>query len=198
VLYEIVTGKRLFEGEDLTETLASVVKDKPDLTAVPERIRRLLERCLEKDPKKRLRDIGEIELLLVEAPAPPAPPALATPPSSARLPWIAAAAIMTALAAVALWAPWRASAPAPQLQRYQIPPPDPSRFDNALQLSPDGRHLMFTSTGEVKAVWVRSLDTLQARLSRSGAQQTPLGKPHGPTSGRACGCARFSENTELG
>jgi serine/threonine protein kinase len=64
VLYEIVTGKRLFEGEDLTETLASVVKDRPDLSAVPANVRRLLERCLEKDPKKRLRDIGDMELLL--------------------------------------------------------------------------------------------------------------------------------------
>ncbi len=59
VLYEIVTGKRLFEGEDLTETLASVVKDRPDLTTVPAKVRPLLERCLEKDPKKRLRDIGD-------------------------------------------------------------------------------------------------------------------------------------------
>jgi len=58
VLYEVVTGKRLFEGEDLTETLASVVKDNPDLSAVPPNVRRLLERCLEKDLKKRLRDIG--------------------------------------------------------------------------------------------------------------------------------------------
>src|SRR5450432_1323290 len=66
VLYEIVTGKRLFEGEDLTETLASVVKDRPDLSAVPANVRRLLERCLEKDPKKRLRDIGDMELLLGE------------------------------------------------------------------------------------------------------------------------------------
>jgi serine/threonine protein kinase len=64
VLYEMVTGKRLFEGEDLTETLASVVKDKPDLSGVPAQVRPLLNRCLEKDPKKRLRDIGDWELLL--------------------------------------------------------------------------------------------------------------------------------------
>src|SRR5450432_3305430 len=107
VLYEIVTGKRLFEGEDLTETLASVVKDRPDLSAVPANVRRLLERCLEKDPKKRLRDIGDWELLLGEAEA--------TAPSRSRLglrlgrlPWIAAG-VMTAVAAVAIWAPWRAT-----------------------------------------------------------------------------------------
>src|SRR5579864_3149316 len=67
VLYEMVTGKRVFQGEDLTETLASVVKDRPDLTGVPAPVRRLLERCLEKDPKKRLRDIGDAwELLELE------------------------------------------------------------------------------------------------------------------------------------
>ena len=64
VLYEMLTGKRLFQGEDLTETLASVVKERPDLNAVPASVRRLIERCLEKDPKKRLRDVGDWELLL--------------------------------------------------------------------------------------------------------------------------------------
>jgi serine/threonine-protein kinase len=68
VLYEMLTGKRLFVGEDLTEIVASVVKDQPDLSAVPEPARRLLERCLEKDPRKRLRDIGDIALLLDQAP----------------------------------------------------------------------------------------------------------------------------------
>jgi serine/threonine protein kinase len=74
VLYEIVTGKRLFEGEDLTETMASVVKDRPDLSGVPVKLRRLLERCLEKDPKKRLRDIADVWELLEEEAAPAALP----------------------------------------------------------------------------------------------------------------------------
>src|SRR5579863_6963753 len=77
VLYEMVTGKRLFQGEDLTETLASVVKDKPDLSDVPAEVRPLLARCLEKDPKRRLRDIGDWELPLVETDA--------TAPSRSRL-----------------------------------------------------------------------------------------------------------------
>jgi serine/threonine protein kinase len=57
MLYEMLTGRRLFQGEDITDTLASVVRDKADLSAVPAELRGLLERCLEKDPKKRLRDI---------------------------------------------------------------------------------------------------------------------------------------------
>ena len=64
VLYEMLTGQRLFQGEDLTDTLASVVRDKADLSAVPAELRGLLERCLEKDPKKRLRDITGVALLL--------------------------------------------------------------------------------------------------------------------------------------
>ena len=98
VLYEMVTRKRLFQGEDLTETLASVVKERPDVH-IPAPVRRLIERCLEKDPKKRLLDIGDMELLLSETPASVAAP------RSRPLPWIATASVMTAVAAVALWAP---------------------------------------------------------------------------------------------
>ena len=64
VLYELITGQRLFKGEDLTDTLASVVKENPDLSAVPPRVRRLLETCLQKDPKKRLQAIGDMRLVL--------------------------------------------------------------------------------------------------------------------------------------
>ncbi len=66
VLHEMLTGKRLFEGEDLTETLAAVVKSEPDLATVPRKVRRLLAKCLEKDPQKRLRDIGDWAELLAE------------------------------------------------------------------------------------------------------------------------------------
>jgi len=62
VLYEMVTGKRLFQGEDLTETLAAVVKTDPDLTDVPKPIRGVLQRCLQKDLNKRLRHISSVEL----------------------------------------------------------------------------------------------------------------------------------------
>jgi len=64
VLYEMVTGRRLFAGEDLTDTLASVVKVEPDLSEAPRRLHRLFRRCLEKDPKRRLRDIGDVWELL--------------------------------------------------------------------------------------------------------------------------------------
>ncbi|HLJ47056.1 MAG TPA: serine/threonine-protein kinase [Bryobacteraceae bacterium] len=99
VLYETVTGKRPFDGEDLTEILSSVVKDKPDLSRVPANVRRLLERCLEKDPKKRLRDIGDIELLLAD---PAMPDSLPNTSLSGKLPWIAAAGVLAISLGIAL------------------------------------------------------------------------------------------------
>lgn len=50
VLHEMVTGERLFKGEDLTDTLAAVVREKPDVSGAPLAVRRVLEKCLEKDP----------------------------------------------------------------------------------------------------------------------------------------------------
>ena len=72
VLYEMATGRRLFQGEHVTDVLAAVVKDTPDLTAAPPAFRRLLEKCLEKDPRKRLRDISSAALLLEQADRAPA------------------------------------------------------------------------------------------------------------------------------
>jgi len=77
VLYEMLTGKRLFAGETVSETLAAVLKEQPDLNRVPARVRPLLRRCLEKDPKLRLRDITGVEFLLEGA---------TTAPSRSRLP----------------------------------------------------------------------------------------------------------------
>src|SRR5206468_10409723 len=73
LLYELLTGQRLFEGEDISETLAQVLTKEPDLSRVPARAQKLLRRCLEKDPKKRLRDIGETRHYIDERPAPASP-----------------------------------------------------------------------------------------------------------------------------
>src|ERR1700676_3201323 len=72
VLYEMLTGQRLFQGEEVSHTMAAVIMQEPNLDAVPIQVRKLLRRCLEKDPKKRLRDISGVELLLesgAESPA---------------------------------------------------------------------------------------------------------------------------------
>jgi len=66
MVYELLTGKRLFDGADTSEVLAAVLKDEPNLNCAPAEIRRLLRACLEKDPKKRLQAIGDARLLLAE------------------------------------------------------------------------------------------------------------------------------------
>src|SRR5215813_15098241 len=69
VLYEMLTGKQPFRGETVADTVAGILKEAPDLDPVPANIRPLLRKCLEKDRKKRLRDIGDIELLLNDVPS---------------------------------------------------------------------------------------------------------------------------------
>jgi serine/threonine-protein kinase len=93
VLYDLLTGERMFKGEDAADTLAQVLTKEPDLERVPPTVRKLLRRCVEKDPKKRLRDIGEAKYLVEEAPQAKA--------RATRLPW-AVAAVVFALAAAAL------------------------------------------------------------------------------------------------
>ena len=88
MLYEILTGKRLFAGDSVPETLALILPRQPDLAtlpaATPARIRTLIERCVVKDPRQRLRDIGDARLDLEDArrrdPARPPPAALPPPP----------------------------------------------------------------------------------------------------------------------
>jgi Tol biopolymer transport system component/tRNA A-37 threonylcarbamoyl transferase component Bud32 len=160
VLYEMLTGKRLFDGEDLTETLASVVKVDPRLDRAPREVRRLLRKCLEKDPRNRLRDIGDAWELLEDAPE---------SRSGSRFPmagWIAAA-ILAAIAGVSLWAPWRGLPAAPAVKRYQIPMK--GEADKPLvpfAVSPDGRSLAYTEWDRSGIrMWVQSLASLEAHIA---------------------------------
>src|SRR5262249_14140266 len=66
VLYEMLTGQRLFQGETVSDTLAAVLKEGPEWNRVPEKAQRLLRSCLERDPKRRLRDIGDAWRLFEE------------------------------------------------------------------------------------------------------------------------------------
>src|SRR5258706_5650561 len=87
MFYELLTGERLFKGEDIAETLAQVLTREPDLSRAPVRARKLLRRCLEKDPKKRLKDIGEARYYIDDTAAAP-------PSRRAILPWVIAAAAL--------------------------------------------------------------------------------------------------------
>jgi eukaryotic-like serine/threonine-protein kinase len=160
VLYEMLTGQRLFRGETLQETLAGVLKEKPRWDRVPEKTRLLLKRCLEKDPKRRLRDIADAMPLVEQAPE--------TRTVSPRHSWmwrvtaVVFVAAFTALAAVH----FREQAPPPaDPMRFQIVPPATPTDNGSMVLSPDGRRLAFSAIGSdrVTRIWVRSLDSLDSR-----------------------------------
>jgi serine/threonine-protein kinase len=140
VLYEMLTGDALFSGKTVSDTLAAVLTREPDLTRVPARARKLLGRCLEKEPKQRLRDIGDAPGLLDESPA---------STTSSRRPWIAAAAL--GLIAVVLGAMlWRSTlAPDRPLTRLSVDlgPDAVTGLNLTAAISPDGRRLVFPMRG---------------------------------------------------
>src|SRR5262245_15957957 len=147
VLYEMLAGQGLFLGESTSDTLAAVLTKEPDWNRVPPKVSRLLRRCLEKDPKRRLRDIGDSGLLLEDAPAPAV--------KASRLWKVAAGVLMLLLAfAIALWEPWRdATRPIEQpLVRLDLDlGPDVSLGSStgpAVILSPDGDRMVFVSQGQ--------------------------------------------------
>ncbi len=161
LLYELLTGEKLFQGADVSDTLAHVLTKEPDLSKAPPRSHRLLHRCLQKDPRKRLRDIGDAESLLEE------PLGQASRPVSSRLPWAVAGTLALALAA-AVWAPWRARPADPSMSRFVILPPEKASFFSpelkSLAISPDGRQLVFAAaiSGQSPSLWLRPLDSLAA------------------------------------
>jgi Tol biopolymer transport system component len=177
VLFEMLTGRRLFAGEDLTEILASVVKEQPDLSAAPVEVQRLLRRCLEKDPKKRLRDIGDVWDLL-DTPVAAAIPATPRATSALAIAW-SVAAIGLVFAGVLGFVLLRGTS-APRLAtEFQLAWPAGAsesvgggRF---FALSPDGRHVAIV---DQNMMWVRSLDAVDPiKLDRTEGATYPFWSP---------------------
>ena len=176
VLWEMLTGKRAFEGDTVSDTLASVLrapiewKELPPST--PRGVVRLLERCLERDSKKRLRDIGEARIALEtlgaepEA-APPAPPAAAPPRSrpSLGLAWRSSHLRDRVVG-------FLRSRKAQQVTRFQIPPTRLASTELAPS-RPDGRNVAFLGrdTGGKQSIWVRPLDAFARFAPGLGGRQ---------------------------
>lgn len=172
VLYEMLTGRRLFKGESISDTLAAVLTKEPDWQRVPTEVRKLLRRCLERDPNHRLRDVGDAMALMEER---------ASPAAKQRLPWAVAIAAI-AIAAVGWWAPWRATR-LTATAREQV-----ARLDVDLGsdvslgsiagtdaiLSPDGGRLVFASQGSngVTRLFSRRLD--QPRSTELSGTEGPM------------------------
>jgi serine/threonine protein kinase len=187
VVYELLTGKMLFggEGKNVSDSLAAVLTQEPDFDALPKdtppRVRRLLERCLRKDSKLRLRDIGEARILLDEA-----EPEV---PASARrwIPWTIAGVLGVALlASGGGWLRRQASEPGPGAARFLLPlPPGTSGTAHIMSTqavpSPDGRYLAITardSSSGKQGLWVRPLGSAAAqRLDNTEGASVPFWSP---------------------
>ncbi len=174
VMYECLTGRRAFDGETASDMIALILQGKPDWDALPAdtppRLRALVERCLEKDAKQRLRDIGEARLAL-ESPRAPisgvavAPPAARPGAAGARLAWAVAAAFGIA-AVVMAWRLASRNETEPVSRLSILPPPgvEVLRDPAFASLSPDGRTLAFVGNDSVgSVVWIRPFDETMPR-----------------------------------
>jgi Tol biopolymer transport system component len=197
VLFEMLTGRRLFEGETVSHVLAGVLKDEPDFSALPEatpeRIRNLIRRCLRKKPRERLQAIGDARVVLEEVLADPrgdarrGPAQGAAPGAAARstkLAWAAAAAGLAAAALfAALWLGPRDGAAAARSYELALVAPAGISFTDSFALSPDGRRILFegyrAATGE-RDLWLRDLDRGEAQKLAGGERgEMPFWSPDG-------------------
>ena len=196
VLFEMLTGKKLFDAGDVSEMLASVLVKDPDIssigTHVPDHIRSVVRRCLVKDPKKRLRDVGDVRLAMegtfetaVTAPdAVRVEPAALAPLWRRLLPSAASALVVGLGASLAVWAVMRPEPPG--VVRFDYHLPAGQGFNRTgrpiTALSPDGRAFVYnTSDG----LYLRAVDELDARLIAGTVTDltSPFFSPDGQTVG---------------
>jgi eukaryotic-like serine/threonine-protein kinase len=206
VVYEMLAGKQAFEGETVSDALAAVLRGEPDWSALPRdtprRIRQLLARCFEKDPRRRLRDIGDARLEIEEAIAKPevaeeavAPVAAPKARPLARLPWAIAGLLLGVAATAAVWyavKPRVQLAPTVSLS-FSLPAGQP--FDQTaynIAISPDGTEAAFVAGNpRVAQIYLRRLNEFAAKpvAGTQGGKQ-PFFSPDGQSLG-------FSANGKL-
>ena len=202
VLFEMLSGARAFDGEDVLETIGAVLQKEPPFTRLPattpDTVRTVLQRCLQKDPRQRIRDIGDAQLALAGAFDQQSQASAGTTASSApgRRNAVAIAAAVVASAAVATtlitWALTRHVPQTLQPVRFTIVPPAPWRLfeapgDRQLAVSPDGSHLAYVATtGPVSAgtfggrLVVRAIDRLETEPLRGiRTASSPFFSPDG-------------------
>jgi serine/threonine protein kinase len=167
VLYEMLSGKRAFEGESAASVIASILERDPALSSAAPPLDRILRQCLVKDPDQRFQTARDLKRALnwamEQSPASPA----AKP--SRRWPWIAAVAL--ANAALAAWAlsHFRQPPDNDRVFRLQIEPPEGFQLNLGgntcgIALSPDGRTAAFVASGNGRSgLWIRALDGSETR-----------------------------------
>ena len=195
VLYEMLSGRAAFGRETTSDTVAAVLNSEPDWTALPEivppHLRRVLRRCLEKDVKRRARDIGDVRVELDDAAA-----SLEALPAAAgrlsrfigALPWgLAMLGLIAAVAiGVSVWSGRPARSSEAVVTRTTLTLPPGQEFDTAvgagpLAFSQDGRHIAYVATaGGGTRLFVRHLDAFGAdTLSGTDGAQFPFFSPDG-------------------
>lgn len=195
VLYEMLSGKAAFQGEDVTEIIAAVVKGGVNQDLLPAnlhpRVREVLTRCLQKDMKKRYHDIADVRYEIEQALADPSgvlvQPATAMQPRAKLrliLPWVAAAIVLSLIVGgVTVWKLKPTPPPEPrQVTRFEHYPAEDQQLINSawpiLAVSPNGRQFVYRTS---KGLCLRSLDELDTRLISSTAESplSPFFSPDG-------------------
>jgi len=190
-LYEALTGKTAFLGDTVTDTIAKIVEREPDWEALPATtptlLRRLLRRCLTKDPTHRLQHIGDARIEIEEAQS----ESLTSAPSVVAQPslwkWVIPWGLTVVAAAIVTWALLRTtSSRSPGVSRLTISAPPGQTFQTgargpALAVSPDGKQLAYVAGGGTKRqLYLRNMDEFEARpIPRTEGAQSPFFSPDG-------------------
>ena len=191
VLYEMLAGRKAFEGETVSDTLAAILKSDPDWSALPPEtppsVRRVLRRCLDRDTRTRFRDIADarVEMDEVVDSAPSAATPVMARPRANRTAWVVAALI--AAAGALGW--WRAlSAPKPAAAprtafAVAIPAGDLIAYDDTpiLALSRDGRRLVYAAErAGARSLFLRTLGEIEPRaIEGTTGGRSPFFSPDG-------------------
>jgi serine/threonine-protein kinase len=194
VLFEMLTGKRAFGGDDVQDTFVAIMRDEPNWArlpvALPFALGTYLKRCLQKDAKQRVQAMGDVRLALEGAfeTAVPQPNAPVTRPVSAAtraLPWaIAGVAVIVAGVLLTLRSPWRSTLVPTPRKLLALIGADASLstvLGASAILSPDGTTLAFVAqqTGQAR-LFIRKLDQLQAAaLAGTEGAESPFFSPDG-------------------
>jgi serine/threonine protein kinase/WD40 repeat protein len=181
ILYEMLSGRRAFAGDTISDTFVSILEHEPEWAALPAAtpasIRTLLERCLRKDSRTRLHDIADALIEFEDVTKPLASTGSVTDAAPGlwhrvreRLGWIVAAALALALGGTMLLNRRGEPPAAPALVEFPILPPEGSKFTKPqveFAVSPDGRNVAFIANSKAgSSLWVRSLPAVDPRPLR--------------------------------
>ena len=192
VLYELLTGRRAFKGETLSDTIGAILRDAPDWRALPSDtpvlIRRLLRRCLEKDPNRRLRDMGDASLEIAEALASPSLETAAAAPAAMQwVMWTAGVVLAAVITGVGVWWGVRpAPTKPPNVLRVSVLVPGFEMGQSGIAVSRDGTKLVYRGAQEKGSasagapLFLRALDAVDPQpISGTEGATQPFFSPDG-------------------